>query len=608
MKKRFLQISVVVILLFSGLWTAMRHDGKEPVGARKASQYLIPTPEEKAELAALEPFFYINRKSPLSGKVMDYVEENLELFAYMDCNHLQIWGDETIPHPVYAEQPKIAAAHDGSGFYEYDYAVMDYDNDGEEELFYREKSPCLLEKVDGSYRQTSVPFEIGSGTPPSQIWFAEFNGKTVSFQLTGSGEEQGKALVASLCEGDRIIPVLSCQICFPQNLTEAFWLDMPLMKDEEEDEGRKEALEAKLAAERGAHRVYAGDTAVPEGLPELAKMDACAILNGGEWYFQDAYLQHLDAYAIDLDKDTESYQEDTHDTYRWNGWAYRWPSQDDTKEYLVSTRLYGRTWIMWHSVVDGRVVEHDPIFCSDGDAGRIISYGGRHYFVMLLRGGRRFGVRGIAILSLGMAGEWDKIEETAYLLEPQAGYYECIPIFGESLSELNGYVAGHFQDFVGTDLDNEVYCGENEVWEASPGELRLFKNISGGYAEQEAPGAYYRIDADNDGVKEYVKYKIYRSDNRTIFEIDCEVYRSGEGKFSQVSLEPVTGTWGGRIHYGQIWFEEIGDITYLFYLQGIEDSDDYLLHINVINGGSVEEVAAYLLKAGYREEIKASAG
>ncbi len=56
MKKRILQFSVVVILLFSGLWTAVRHDGKEPMDTRKASQYLIPSRERYWAVIKTEPY------------------------------------------------------------------------------------------------------------------------------------------------------------------------------------------------------------------------------------------------------------------------------------------------------------------------------------------------------------------------------------------------------------------------------------------------------------------------------------------------------------------------------------------------------------------------
>ena len=69
MKKRFLQISVVVILLFSGLWTAMRHDGKEPMDTRKASQYLIPSRERYWAVIKTEPYamFDFSDESRMAG-------------------------------------------------------------------------------------------------------------------------------------------------------------------------------------------------------------------------------------------------------------------------------------------------------------------------------------------------------------------------------------------------------------------------------------------------------------------------------------------------------------------------------------------------------------
>lgn len=51
----------------------------------------------------------------------------------------------------------------------------------------------------------------------------------------------------------------------------------------------------------------------------------------------------------------------------------------------------------------------------------------------------------------------------------------------------------------------------------------------------------------------------------------------------------------------QLWCEELGDTTYLFTVEGLAYSPDYILRIRVIKDDYVEDKAVYLLKADMEE-------
>lgn len=57
----------------------------------------------------------------------------------------------------------------------------------------------------------------------------------------------------------------------------------------------------------------------------------------------------------------------------------------------------------------------------------------------------------------------------------------------------------------------------------------------------------------------------------------------------------------------QLWCEKLGDTTYLFTVEGVPYSPDFLLRIRVLKDNYIEEKAVYLLKVSmvedYRERV-----
>lgn len=192
-----------------------------------------------------------------------------------------------------------------------------------------------------------------------------------------------------------------------------------------------------------------------------------------------------------------------------------------------------------------------------------------------------------------------------FLTEPESELYRCIPLYEKEgiPAVLPEYVENHFKEISETCLSNRVYPGQKPEMELGTDCLRIMKNISEGtYDTGETPDylRYDLCDVDNDGTMEYVKYRFDYDADWAYGTVQGFVYRNSEEGFRVFTLEGITKIWDNV----QLWFEEIDGTTYLFTVEMCMDSHDYLLRIKLINDGTVEEVAAYLLKAGYREQIK----
>ncbi len=564
-------------------------------------------------------YYYLDEKNPFLPEVRKYVEENLELFAHKE--YTDIWGDEKV---LSEEQEEELA--EALGYRLGSLVLADYDNDGKEELFCRGIYDIrqLSQQEDGTYSWTEWggESEYKKWMGLRWVWFAEFGGKTISFQMLGDVFSQRRVLTASLVEGERTTPILSAQLCFRHEVSPqeaggyggepegTFYQSAPLLettgKESLESSLKEEVLE-KLQAETAVHAVEETDMepGTLEGLFALLKKDTYLLLCGAE-------AGYLDAYALDIERDTKEFQKFWEEDLGGDGvlylqyqqieWVWRYPSESGKKEYLVSSEDGYYAWVERYSVSDNGEIEYlDEVWTGFGENyHRVISYGGQKYFVFENRNFYAAALRGMAAVPLDAAGEG---EGAVFVLEPQIDGYECIPLFTKegAPAALSAYVESRFRKIAAACLAEEMYQEEKMEEPLSLEQLRIMKNLSYGYYGTDRGWGYDLCDVDNDGMAEYVEYNSYNPAKHygDYKFITGTVYKSADGKFREYSLEGITREWYNM----QLWFQEIDGITYLFTVE-LYSGDDYVLRIKVINGGSVEEVAVYLLKAGYREAME----
>ncbi len=559
-------------------------------------------------------YYYLDEKNPFLPEVRKYVEENLELFVYKE--YTDIWGDEKVLSEGQKEELVEALGYSAGSL-----ALTDYDNDGKEELFRRGSYRIwqLMQQEDGTYSWTEWggESEYKKWMGLRWVWFAEFGGKTISFQMLGDVYSERRVLTASLVEGERTTPILSAQLCFSHEVSpqEAsgygsepeglFYQSTPLLETtgkELPENSLKEELLEKVQAETAVHAVEETDMepGTMEGLFALLKKDTYLLLCGAE-------AEYLDAYALDIKRDTKEFQKfwvEDGGRYQRLEWAWRYPSESGKKEYLVSSEDGYYVWVERYFVSDNGEIEYQgEVWTGFGENyHRVISYGGQKYFVFENRDFYTAALRGMAAVPLDAAG---KGEGAVFVLEPQIDGYECIPLFTKegAPAALSAYVESRFRKIAGACLAKEMYREEKMEEPLSLEQLRIMKNL--GYGRYGTDNAYawgYDLcDVDNDGMMEYVEYNSYYQAKHygDYTFITGTVYKSADGKFREYSMEGITREWYNM----QLWFQEIDGITYLFTVE-LYSGDDYVLRIKVINDGSVEEVAAYLLKAGYREAME----
>ncbi|MDE6064634.1 MAG: hypothetical protein K2G20_08650 [Lachnospiraceae bacterium] len=241
--------------------------------------------QDRAAIAA--QYLYADNRNILTYCVKEYIEENVALFGYKLQKEETIWGDE---------KENIL------NWYIRDYVVCaDYDNDGSRELFWRDElgSNRLLVEQDGGYETEYVNLYGGNGGPVNQMWFIEFWGKTVTFEITELYVKEYPVLSAYLIEGDRRIPIVTCQLVYQEKvlieLKRSYYgrndfgvqKVLPLFDGlEEAEEAAKtwwaENLAEQVEESKGVFSVTytQGETPLPEGLLSLVRQEYTRILSG----------------------------------------------------------------------------------------------------------------------------------------------------------------------------------------------------------------------------------------------------------------------------------------------------------------------------------------
>lgn len=98
-----------------------------------------------------------------------------------------------------------------------------------------------------------------------------------------------------------------------------------------------------------------------------------------------------------------------------------------------------------------------------------------------------------------------------------------------------------------------------------------------------------------------VEYGMYGYRDGAFVEFDMQDILNGYGTYSRTAER---GAYSVSCYPLQIWFEEIDGVMYLFTLDLLSPTGDYLLRACVIREGTAEEVGVWLLHAAMLENIE----
>ena len=582
-------------------------------------------------IKAVPSFFYCNHSHPLIQEVRAYVEENAMLFADRLVEDDVIWGDETPAAPIESNAAVTWKTGESEEVYpsEWDIEVSwaDYDNDGEAELFWRAhhyaeaaKNALLTKEGDG-YRAEAISL-YGADMPAVELWFAEFSGKTVTFEIVAPYGAEYPLLAAYLVEGNKKTLILTCQLVYGKAVeiddneyagTNSFQVrqSMPLLAGQEEETREQTAFRRKLTAwVREACR-----DVVIEPLQEETSFSADFlefIEEGAAWCLSGKLFSAYAArYEVNTEKDLEEFKEKYEVEYGWDyDMAYRWEASDGTVNYLVSETLDSMNLVntlYWYRDDGDGLYQKEPITDLDRDYGSycgVLSYGGRLYCVTVSVVNLWREPLRMDLISLGDAGEWEH-----YFLSFS---YEEKTLELLSLEEngaLQAYVEEEADAIYAACMHETPFSQGREEADMIPKEVwRHIKNRDFSYSQKElwytsAHHDFKPVDADNDGENEYaaiyVMYGKYRD------YIDYSVYGWHDGTFTEFTLEGEgllccyedrDNGYGITGELDQLWFEEIDGVTYLFTAEKLTLLDGFLLRARVIQDGRVQDAGAWLFR------------
>lgn len=586
----------------------------------------------KERAVRAEPvFFYRNGRHSLTGEVQAYVEENTYMFAGRLEEKDMIWGDEMPAEPV-----------EGANYsWQLYTSQADYDNDGVMELFYRDtnwgESNKLRTAEGDGYRDEAISL-YGGDMPAVRMWFVEFSGKTVTFEIVEPYGAAYPLLAAYLVEGDRKTPLLTCQLVYGKTVEidgyeyandvyrNSFQLRKtePLAADLEQEIRKQTAFGKKMTAwMREAGRDVTieplqAETPFSEEFLEF-------IREGAAWCFSGRLFSAYAApYEVYSEEELEKIAEELYEKYGGISWwyselIYYWEAPDGTMNCLVrddSSCEYGvdTLYRYWYN---GEKFEEEPItdFSSDyGSYCGVLSYGGQLYCVTTnidLYGA----MWSMDLIPLEEDGGWEHYCLSFYYEEKT---YEILSLSEEEA--LNDYVKKEAEAIYAA-ASKDLYwggasysgCGE---WGEIPQEVwRDIKNRDFSYSQyryRESFGSSYNeyvpVDVDNDGEWEYVSIYLVTGKKRAA-GLGYTIYGRRDGIFTELSMgdediyerdlfcyKDEDGGYGIVGELDQMWFEEMDGVTYLFTAEKLTLLDGYLMRARVIQDGKVQDAGAWLFR------------
>lgn len=588
-------------------------------------------------ITSVEPvFYYQNAASPLTPSVQEYVEQYADIFADRLGQGETIWGDEE-----YAEPPEGKAEiwwtepdkHDEVAEYQWEASVSqaDYNNDGKAELFWRGfrygVQNVRLAEQTGGYKTEAVKL-FDEDMPVEQMWFVEFSGKTVIFEIV---EPYGPAcpfLTAYLIEEKKKTPLLSCQLVYgkvveidgglyrwkddPFGITPTYPLTADLEKETEEQAAFRKEMTAWIreAGKEVSLTLMEGEAPFSEDFLRFIREGAVFALAGRR------FSKYVQPYAVDTEADLTEFIEkyEAQESYRGNycyEMAYHWTAPDGTDNYLVS-----EVWdfeaeintLYWYRDDGEGLYRKEAItdLSQNSDYCGILSYDGQLYCVIAEK--KLWGLfpMRIDVVVLGEAGEW---EHYCVSLTYESAEYEMLPLCGKVPQAVSSYVAEQSEEILACLQRGKIYRGVGAGGELSKEAWRNIKNRDFSYDSgllwsTNGHTPYRAVDADNDGEMEYAaSYWAYPHRGPGVFfhtvygwrdGAFVELAHTGEGLVNEYS--DLSGDYEVTGSIEQFWFEELDGVTYLFTVEELFGFDSYLLRVRLIKDGRVQDVGAWLFR------------
>ncbi|MBD5535734.1 MAG: hypothetical protein HDQ99_08785 [Lachnospiraceae bacterium] len=579
-------------------------------------------------IKAVPSFFYLNHNHSLTPEVQAYVEENAMLLADRLVEDDVIWGDETSAAPIESNVEVIGETGERWEMYPYEWndgvSQADYDNDGETELFWRkpyDSKNLLLTAAGGGYRAESISL-YGADMPAVELWFVEFSGKTVTFEIVEPYGADCPLLAAYLVEGNKRIPLLTCQLIYGKTVEiddnesangNSFQVRqvMPLLAGQEKETVEQTAFQKKLTAwirEAGRDVVIEplqAETPFPEDFLEFIEEGAAWCLSG------KLFSAYAAPYEVNTEKDLEEFKEkySVPGYLDYNMMAYRWEAADGTVNYLVSEGLdyiNAVNTLYWYRDDGDGLYQKEPITdlsCDYGSYCGVLSYGGRLYCVTVAVNLWRQPLR-IDLIPLGDAGEW---EHYCLSFSYEEKMQEMLAL--EENTVLDAYVEEEAEAiYAACTTEPSPYQGRGEAGIIPKEIWRDIKNRDFSYSQRRswydsAHHDFKPVDVDNDGESEYAA--VYISYGRYQDYIDYTIYGWRDETFTEFTMEGEgllccyedrDNGYGITSELEQIWFEEIDGVTYLFTVEKLTLLDGFLMRARVIQDGKVQDAGAWLFR------------
>lgn len=579
---------------------------------------------------AVPGFYYLNRRSSLLPAVKEYVEENMACFADklygwdgIVWRDLTIWGDEESAVLTEEEEQQIEEALGKRIYARLVVVSADYDNDGDLELFFREENEEIRMFLweDGVCK--AEPVALHSKGTAAQLWFVEFAGKMVTFEIALPYGEKYPLLSAYLIEGEQKTLLLTCQLVYGdtveiggyESMRESFsYQDIygfcPVVTLAETYQGSPwESLSPALKAACGEVRVTPVWEEQPFSDSFLSFIRECY---GGVLAGRANFSQFLEPYEINRAEGRGEFLRSEGIEYDW---AYRFTSPDGSEYFLADWDRSGTLGVYTLLLFDMEEEGHPFAELVDhyrGDYSGIVLFEGQVYCIIT---DYDFGTKklcGVHILPLNDRGEW----EHYYLsLTPDVENYQPVCLYGGQEAALSDYVESVYGEALSASVERENFTGigENAVITA---ELRRSVKNKDIFVFRDTD-SYKVIDADNDGEWEVIRTGYYwPSSYHQSFMVEYGMYGYRDGAFVEFDMWDILNSYDAysRVSEGdsywvdcdllQLWFEEIDGVTYLFTIDLLSPTGDYLLRACVIQDGTAKDVGVWLLHAAMLENIE----
>lgn len=559
----------------------------------------------------LQPYFtYLNYRNQYAYETKEYIKQNLWMLFLSRENGPYWWGEEeALPygHALLAEVESVLE----NKHRENAVVKVDYDNDGEDEIFDRGgKYQDKIIQVDeyGNYVAENLNLGNFDGMyQADRIWFVKVQDKIITLQLVTAGDNE--LIEAYLVEGNRRIPLVTCQIGYVHEVGSSayreWWNSVPLLEGTEtlvkaEREWFADNCMESIAEYRQNNEIvaYEGEIPFDKSLYELLQKEVYHLIEDEEYEF-------LNTYSVDTTDDTEYFMSQLTEKDEWVAmmcrWAYLWYTSDGSENYLVyedSGGTSGMCYLEWYKKTEeGMEYQTTVDFASGRGNEELIWYNGQLIFVAGNISEYRGQLVDWNITVFEDSGEW-----TNYSIEyeKETENYQCIPIYEETGATVCDWIEENAVDIVEKTENNEARLFEYNGQELTAEDESIFKNLFGMYSKERS--IYLKADINHDGAEEYLLQYYYYTGGNDYY--DWYIYGTREDEFRRRNIFSLIRSSAQGMYSIKEDFAEFDGETCIITIEQIENSHDYLVRARVIREGEIQQKGVWLLLAELEEYIE----